>query len=262
MKETDLHRQNVLSAISSGLTATKIGKVTYEIQGQRYHIKMVTGNKDKYPFNINKTVLASDYEVYICGSSDVYYVIPIDVIRMMHEDPSAMPDNTHPGYTIIDVHPDKNSINYGTHGKSVNIKPYRNATLLHKHIGKAVSKKYSQGGEGENHRRLKEWIASNPEFLGLYDVIAAEVESHIFPSGDLPDIVFLCKSRTVSVEIETDTTLPGAYQAIKYRALLCAELGEPCASKKVHSILVAWHISSDVKSFCLINGLGFFEKKL
>ncbi len=262
MKETDKHREIVLSALSGGNVTRKIGNVTYEIEGKSYHIKMVTGNKSKYPFNINNTVLKADFEIYICGSSELYYVIPINVIKMMHEDPAAMPDNTHPGYTVIDVHPNEDKIIYGTHGKSIDISSYRNSILNNIRIEKAVSKKYGGGGEGKDHKQLKEWIANHPQFIGLYDVIDVEVEKHLFPSHDLPDIVFVCKNKSVSVEIETDTTLPGAYQAVKYRALLCAELGEPCASDKVDSILVAWFIPQDVRDFCSKNRIGVFEKRL
>jgi hypothetical protein len=262
MKETDQHREKVLAKIATGNNPRKIGGVSYDIAGKTFHIKVVTGKKKKYPFNINDTVLKADYEVYVCGTSDLFFVVPISIVKMMHEDPNSMPDYTYPGYTVVDVHPMENKIIYGTKGKAIDIGMYRNATLKIVEDNTPYNKKYGGGGEGEDHKRLKEWVANNPEFLNLYDVEGVEVESHIFPSNDLPDIVFRCRNKHVSVEIETDTPLPGAYQAVKYKALLCAELGVPCTSQKVETTLVAWRIPPEIREFCSRNGIAFFEKMI
>lgn len=116
---------------------------------------------------------------------------------------------------------------------------------------KAVVRKYGAGGEGKEHKELKDWVARNPDFLGLDNVIETEKEEHVFPSGDLPDIVFICDDNKYAVvEIETIIPIPGAYQAIKYRSLLCAELGLPLDSKDVKSFLVTKENSQDVEEFC------------
>lgn len=116
---------------------------------------------------------------------------------------------------------------------------------------KAIIRKYGSGGEGKQHKELKDWVAKNPDFLGLGNVIETEKEEHVFLSGDLPDIVFICDANEYAiVEIETIYPLPGAYQAIKYRSLLCAELGMPLDSPNVKSFLVAKENSQKVDAFC------------
>lgn len=126
-----------------------------------------------------------------------------------------------------------------------------------------IKRKYGPGGEGEDHRKLKEWIAKRPKSIGLTGVIKTEVEEHRFPSGDLPDIVFGCrKGRYAVVEIETSDPLPGAYQAIKYRSLLCAELGLPLSSSDVEAILVAWSFPRDVREFCGKYDVKCIQKRL
>ncbi|MHC1761761.1 MAG: hypothetical protein AB9917_20055 [Negativicutes bacterium] len=115
----------------------------------------------------------------------------------------------------------------------------------------ARKRKYGPGGEGAEHKKLKEWIAKHPELLGLSNISKKEIEQHVFPSGDLPDIVFgLNKDMFAVVEIETNYPTPGAFQAIKYKALMCAEKGLPITSNKVQAFLVAWDIPKDVKDFC------------
>lgn len=127
----------------------------------------------------------------------------------------------------------------------------------------SIKRKYGAGGEGEEHKRLKEWVAKNPEFLGLKNIIKTEVEEHIFPSGDLPDVVFSCRNGKYAViEVETDYPLPGAYQSIKYKSLLCAELGLPLGSSDVETILVAWSLPPDLRGFCEKYNIKYVKKKL
>lgn len=118
-------------------------------------------------------------------------------------------------------------------------------------------RKYGPGGEGPDHQKLKEWIADHPDVLGLTDVSGHQVE-YRFESGDRADLVFEHKSGIYTViEVETTTPLPGAHQAIKYRALLCAQKGFPLDSHKVRSILVAWSIPLQVATFCTNYGIEF-----
>lgn len=126
----------------------------------------------------------------------------------------------------------------------------------------AHERKYGSTGEGENHKRLKEWVAGNPGFLGLKSVTNIEVDSHVFPPGDTPDIVFTCNGRIAVVEIETECPMPGAYQALKYKTLVCAERGLDIQSSAVTSFLVAWVIPEDVKRFCDRYGIQTKVKRL
>lgn len=127
----------------------------------------------------------------------------------------------------------------------------------------AIKRKYGSCGEGAEHRKLKEWIVSHPNILGISNVTKVEVEQHRFPSGDLPDIVFTFKKDMYAVvEIETFETMPGAYQALKYKALMCAELGLPITSDKVKAFLVAWDIPEDTRKFCARYNIETIAKKV
>jgi hypothetical protein len=123
-------------------------------------------------------------------------------------------------------------------------------------------RKYGPGGEGKAHKELKEWIAKHPDTVQLSDVAKDEME-HLFLSGDKADIVFTHTSdASTVVEIETTAPDPGAHQAIKYRALLCAEKGLPLGAKNVTAILVAWSIPEAVRNFCNKYGILWHEFKL
>jgi len=79
----------------------------------------------------------------------------------------------------------------------------------------------------------------------------------------LPDIVFvLDNNKYAIVEIETTDPVPSAYQSLKYRPLLCAELGLALDSPDVDTFLIAWETPEDVKGFCKRYGIKFMEKRL
>lgn len=123
----------------------------------------------------------------------------------------------------------------------------------------ALKRKYGAGGEGENHKRLKEWISNNPQAINVSKTAKCEIE-YSFCCGDTVDLLFKQQNgQDIVVEIETDFPFPGAHQVIKYRALRCAEKGYKLSDSSVKSILVAWKIPADIKSFCKKYGIETYE---
>ena len=118
----------------------------------------------------------------------------------------------------------------------------------------ALKRKYP-GGEGPEHRALKEWIAENPACIGLPADSKESIE-HLFDSGDCVDIAFsLPNGDCAAVEIETAHPYPGTHQAIKYRALLAAQRNWKLDTHRVSGILVAWEYSQADLEFCKRYGI-------
>ncbi|MFD9902468.1 hypothetical protein [Mesorhizobium sp. NPDC059025] len=98
------------------------------------------------------------------------------------------------------------------------------------------------GGEGEEHRRLKAWVANSPELVGL-PVTAGVTKEAPLPSGDKIDVLFHTTSRLVAVEVkssisnEVDLTR-GLFQCVKYRSVMEAERGFCGARHSVEALLV------------------------
>jgi len=126
--------------------------------------------------------------------------------------------------------------------------------------------KYASVREGPDHKKLKEWCASNPQELGLTGVtsVPGRTEFHVCEhTGDLADVVFhMQQGRYAVIEVETSDAKPGAYQVLKYKTLLCAREGYPITSDKVRAILVAWEIPAEVHAFCEKYGIIPLKKKL
>ena len=118
--------------------------------------------------------------------------------------------------------------------------------------------KYGPGGEGERHRRLKEYVAQNPSVLKLGS--GKTFLEHRFRTGDRVDVSIDLDSGeycVVEIEVEGETsTMIGAHQALKYRALRAAELDE---TRQPHAFLVAYSIPTSVRKFCERHGIKSLE---
>ena len=84
---------------------------------------------------------------------------------------------------------------------------------------------YGSGGEGKEHKALKEYIAFHPSSIGLSNVSAFDTE-HILPSGDRLDVYFELKDGSrVAVEVKPSTSpdddiTRGIFQCVKYKAVM------------------------------------------
>ena len=117
--------------------------------------------------------------------------------------------------------------------------------------------KYGPGGEGNRHRHLKELIARDPDMLNLGPGDAT-VEHH-FMTGDRVDVSIDLDSGehcVVEIEVEGQSTLIGAHQALKYRALRAAQLN---TTKQPHAFLVAYSIPQSIREFCERHGVAVLE---
>lgn len=93
--------------------------------------------------------------------------------------------------------------------------------------------KPSRGGwsgeaESEEHKKLKEYIASNPSAVGLTAKSGKGIIEYLFPSSDKADVVFKNGKRFLGVEVKSiisndDDINRGIFQCVKYQSLLRAE---------------------------------------
>lgn len=85
-----------------------------------------------------------------------------------------------------------------------------------------------EGGEGTQHKALKEYVAAHPESVGIKGVVNSQTE-YILLSGDRLDVYFELKDGSrVAIEVKSkvsasDDILRGLYQCVKYKAILEAE---------------------------------------
>ena len=121
------------------------------------------------------------------------------------------------------------------------------------------------GGEGDNHKKLKEFVYYHPESVKIKDFKERKME-HILLSGDRLDVFFeLNNSSKVAVEIKSSSSsdadiLRGLFQCVKYKAILDAE-------DKVHSeksqnkaiLVIDGELSSENKKVQEALGITIFK---
>jgi hypothetical protein len=120
-------KQNVLNIISKGSNYVSIGRSKYRINSNIVHVRYCStssSNKSLYKFNINPNTLNANYELWICGNLNYFYLIPTEIMTMICEDPNTYPDNHYPDIRVVSVDISKDKIIYGTGGKSLNISKY------------------------------------------------------------------------------------------------------------------------------------------
>ena len=84
------------------------------------------------------------------------------------------------------------------------------------------------GGEGAEHRRLKEAVSVNPRWIGLPSGLSPGKVETSLRSGDSLDVLFSDSNRRIAVEVKGSSApvgevIRGLFQCVKYEAVLDAE---------------------------------------
>lgn len=80
------------------------------------------------------------------------------------------------------------------------------------------------GGEGKEHKVIKEFVYKHPESLGVTGVTRKETE-HPLPSGDRLDVYFETSDYRYAIEVKPSTSpdddiTRGIFQCVKYKAVM------------------------------------------
>ena len=83
---------------------------------------------------------------------------------------------------------------------------------------------YGGGGEGKEHKAIKEYVYKHPESLGITGVTRKETE-HPLPSGDRLDVYFETSDCRYAIEVKPfnspdDDITRGIFQCVKYKAVM------------------------------------------
>lgn len=85
------------------------------------------------------------------------------------------------------------------------------------------------GGESQEHKVLKAYVAQNPEVIGLGANTPTGTTEYLLPSGDSLDVSFNGKKVWVAAEVKSSISaegdiVRGLFQCVKYRAVMEAVL--------------------------------------
>ena len=124
-------KARILQAIAGSRSYVKLARALYEVDRSVIHVryKSRSSRDAAYPYNISRTTLGADYELWICGDADGWYFIPMAVIRKIYDDPQGYVDRRHPNLRVVTVDASTHKVTYGSGGRSVSVAAYRNAVL-------------------------------------------------------------------------------------------------------------------------------------
>lgn len=110
--------------------------------------------------------------------------------------------------------------------------------LIHKMAGG-----YDGGAESEEHKKLKDYVAHNPNKFGLPSSIKLGEQEHVLPSGDSLDVFFDHTGEHIGIEVKSRISnstdiARGLYQCVKYKAVLEARQAANGKAQNVRTFLV------------------------
>ena len=143
----------------------------------------------------------------------------------------------------------------------------KNAILLpQKQLDAIKNMQYGYGGEGIEHKTLKEYICHNPEILKLQNTVLRETE-YTLPSGDRLDVFFKLEDGThVAIEVKPSSSpeldiIRGIFQCVKYQAVMEAFKKIECKKREIKVILlIARDLSSQEKLLAEELEISYIEK--
>ena len=123
--------------------------------------------------------------------------------------------------------------------KVLGLKPV--AATFHENIRGASN--FRGGGESKKHKELKEFIAKNPQLLGLPANVAPGETEHGLPSGDSLDVFFQRKDEHIGVEVKSlisplHDIVRGLFQCVKYQAVLEARQASEQCPQNTRTVLI------------------------
>lgn len=99
------------------------------------------------------------------------------------------------------------------------------------------------GGESKHHKALKDYVAKNPESIGLKASTPIGITEHPLPSGDSLDVSFFNMKGWVAAEVKSAISseadiVRGLFQCVKYRAVMEAVQVSEARAQNARALLV------------------------
>jgi hypothetical protein len=122
-------KEAVLHEIMPSVSSHVCGREVYLLGEVRIHVRFCAKGEGNYKFNINPNTLRADYELWICGKPEHWYLIPVRVLQEMYDHPAAYPDKTHPEIRVVSLDATHHLAGYAAPSVKRDMRSYFGATL-------------------------------------------------------------------------------------------------------------------------------------
>jgi hypothetical protein len=120
----------VLQRIGADSPILQCGKAKYPVHGKVVHIRYCSENsKAPNKYNLNANTISADFEIWICGNADHYYLLPVSLMQKIYCHPDGYVDQRHPKIRIVSVDTGQHHVTFARGGEWRDISSYFGATL-------------------------------------------------------------------------------------------------------------------------------------
>lgn len=124
---TDAIKASVLDRIGHGDPWRSVGGPNYRFAASLVHVRYKTSAP--FSFGVNPATLRAEWELWICGVPDLYYLLPITTVREMYDAPGAYVDARHPEIRVVSVDTDHHMATFARGGLSIDLRGYLRGKL-------------------------------------------------------------------------------------------------------------------------------------
>ena len=129
---SDAEKNNVLIKVAKGAKIVQAGNAKVRMGNSVVHVRYCSSNVNapgKFKFNINPNTLSADYELWICGSVTIYYLMPVSLMQDIYNNPNTYVDRRHPEIRVVSVDTFLHTVTYASGGVKNSIRDYLGNTL-------------------------------------------------------------------------------------------------------------------------------------
>lgn len=130
---SEVEKQSALLAIANGLYVVSLKKSKWQVGHSVVHVRFCSHNPraaaGQFRFNINPNTLSADYELWVCGSGSLHYLMPVSFVRGIYDDPNTYEDQHHPGIKVVSVDAMSHTVTYASGGVNASPRQYLGAKV-------------------------------------------------------------------------------------------------------------------------------------
>jgi hypothetical protein len=123
----------VLRRLAGGRPVADIGNWKYRVGADtivNVRINIPTASdRTKFYFDITPNGLSADYVVWICGTADVFYTVPHEVIARLYDDPGHYRNLRNPANHPVHLNSETHEVGFARPGKRERIEDCFGATI-------------------------------------------------------------------------------------------------------------------------------------
>jgi len=128
MAKAEEIKRRVMDFVFGHSNFRKLKQATFGDGDNVVHVRYRSPTKRPF-FSIYPSTLEADYDVWICGDSTKYYLLPQSTIKRIYHDPDTYRDNTHDQARVVSVDLESHTMTYGAGGKSLDATQFFNGTI-------------------------------------------------------------------------------------------------------------------------------------